>query len=206
MPCPVSSPVPRISISESLWHRRRSRSGRISTELIFYASTGLTVVIMLLMLHLSPLSGYHAAEHMTVHAIEAGEALTPEAVRRMPRVHPRCGTNLMAAASVFLIITSRVGDRFGVLLALIVVMLSWRRIGGWLQYVVTTKPPTDRQLENGIAAGEQLIDRYQERPNYQVSGFKRVWNIGFLQVALGMGSTLAFFTLLQTLLHFRILG
>ena len=30
-------------------------------DLVFYASTGLTVVIMLFMLHLSPLSGYHAA-------------------------------------------------------------------------------------------------------------------------------------------------
>ena len=142
---------------------------------------------------------------MTVHAIEAGEALTPEAVRRMSRVRPMCGTNLMAAASVFLIITSKFGDQFGVMLALVVV-LSWRRIGGWLQYIVTTRPPSDQQIESGIAAGEQLIDRYQEQPNYQVSGLARVWNMGFLQVALGMGSTLAFFTLLDTLFHFQILG
>ncbi len=33
---------------------------------------------------------------MVVHAIEEGEDLTLEKVRPMPRVHPRCGTNLVA--------------------------------------------------------------------------------------------------------------
>jgi uncharacterized protein YqhQ len=33
-----------------------------------------------------------------VHAIERGEPLLAESVRAMPRVHPRCGTNIVAAA------------------------------------------------------------------------------------------------------------
>ena len=35
---------------------------------------------------------YHAAEHMAVHAMEAGLALQSENVRRFPAAHPRCGT------------------------------------------------------------------------------------------------------------------
>src|SRR5438477_4650656 len=50
------------------------------------------------LLRLLPLSGTHGAEHMVVHAIERREPLTYEVVRRMPRVHPRCGTNLAVGA------------------------------------------------------------------------------------------------------------
>lgn len=39
--------------------------------------------------------GYHGAEHMVVHAREAGEPLTVESVRRFPPAHPRCGTSFL---------------------------------------------------------------------------------------------------------------
>jgi len=159
-------------------------------DLPFYLSTVLTIAVFFLLMRLSPLSGYHAAEHMTVHAMEAGEALTPEHVKRMPRVHPRCGTNLLTAAGVFIIITTRVSNQFTVLIALVAVVLGWRSIGGMLQYLVTTKNPSPRQLANGVAAGNQLVDRYLERPGYTATGFARVWKMGFLQTAAGMGLTL----------------
>ena len=143
-------------------------------DLVSYAAVALTSVVMLLFLRLSPLSGYHAAEHMTVHAIEAGEELTPEVVRHMPRVHPRCGTNLLAAASVFMIITSRFSGQVSVIIAMLVVVVGWRTVGGWLQYFVTTKRPSEQQLKNGVAAGNQLMERYQEQPNYQVGGWRRI--------------------------------
>jgi uncharacterized protein YqhQ len=38
---------------------------------------------------------YHGAEHMTIHAYEAGEALSGAAVRRFPKEHPRCGTSFL---------------------------------------------------------------------------------------------------------------
>ena len=39
--------------------------------------------------------GYHGAEHMVVHAHEAGEPLTIDSVRRFPPAHPRCGTSFL---------------------------------------------------------------------------------------------------------------
>ena len=39
--------------------------------------------------------GYHGAEHMVVHANEAGEPLTIQSVRRFPPAHPRCGTSFL---------------------------------------------------------------------------------------------------------------
>lgn len=155
-------------------------------DVAFYITTVLTIVVFFVMMRLSPLAGYHAAEHMTVHAIECGEILTPETVVRMPRVHPRCGTNLLAAAGVFVILSTKMSSSVGVLLALVVVVIGWRTVGGWLQYFVTTKPPTARQLASGIAAGQELLRRYQEQPNRVPTTLERLWNIGFLQTAAGM--------------------
>jgi len=138
------------------------------------------------MMRLSPLSGYHAAEHMTVHAIEAGEALEPDIVSRMPRVHPRCGTNLLAAAGVFTILTTNFSSQITVLTALLVMVLGWRSIGAMLQTFATTKKPSRKQLENGIAAGMELLDKYQEQPTYQLVGIQRILKMGFIQTFAGM--------------------
>ncbi|HMS55958.1 MAG TPA: DUF1385 domain-containing protein, partial [Fimbriimonadaceae bacterium] len=61
----------------------------------------LPLLLFLVGMRLIPLSGIHAAEHMTVHAIEREEPLELETVRRMSRIHPRCGTNLAVAAGIF---------------------------------------------------------------------------------------------------------
>jgi uncharacterized protein YqhQ len=38
---------------------------------------------------------YHGAEHMSIHAYEAGEPLSIESVSRYPPEHPRCGTSFL---------------------------------------------------------------------------------------------------------------
>src|SRR5215207_5683670 len=38
---------------------------------------------------------YHGAEHMTIHALEAGDPLTVDAVRKYPTAHHRCGTEFL---------------------------------------------------------------------------------------------------------------
>jgi len=40
---------------------------------------------------------YHGAEHMTIHAFEHGDPLTPESVEPYPTAHPRCGTAFLLA-------------------------------------------------------------------------------------------------------------
>lgn len=48
--------------------------------------------------------GYHGAEHMTIHAFEAGAELTPKSVARFPEEHPRCGTAFLLTVVVFSIL------------------------------------------------------------------------------------------------------
>ncbi len=169
-----------------------------------YVGTALSAVLMMLMIRFSPLSGYHAAEHMTVHAIETGEDLTPEAVRRMDRVHPRCGSNLLAAAAIFIIITDRLGTDMGVVIALIAVLAGWRQVGALMQKFITTKPPTEKQLASGIAAGRELLAKYQANPGKEVTGFKRLWNAGFLQAASGWIAISLILMGLSWLFHVKI--
>ncbi|MCI0543097.1 MAG: DUF1385 domain-containing protein [Actinobacteria bacterium] len=38
---------------------------------------------------------YHGAEHMSIHAFEAGEPLSVKSVSRFPPEHPRCGTSFL---------------------------------------------------------------------------------------------------------------
>jgi CBS domain-containing protein len=151
-----------------------------------WGSPILAIVLVMLMIRLSPLSGYHAAEHMTVHALEAGEELTLDIVRGMPRVHARCGTNLLAAASVFLIIAGSLSGDLAILLGMVVVVIGWRSVGGYVQTIATTKTPSEKQLENGIQVGRELVAKFQERPAYQVYGFRRIWNSGILQSMGGL--------------------
>lgn len=180
-------------------------TGRFTVfDLVLYGAVALTLGLTLLLLRLSPLAGFHGAEHMTVHAIEAGEELSPDIVRHMPRVHPRCGTNLLAGAGLFMIITSKLSGDFAVLLAMLVVFFGWRTIGGWMQYYATTKIPNEKQLANGVAAGNELLDKYMDDPNHRVTGYGRVWNMGFIQTSGGMAAMFGILSLLQMMLKIRL--
>lgn len=137
---------------------------------------------------LLPIAGVHAAEHMVVHAIERGEPLEPNIVKRMPRVHPRCGTNLAVGSSIFLGIALNPAissEYFRVVLALVATLLLWRRVGGWVQYWITTRPPTDKQIEMGIRTGKALLAKQAQTRFVRVSFLTRLWNSGMFHVMAG---------------------
>jgi uncharacterized protein YqhQ len=53
---------------------------------------------------------YHGAEHMAIHAYEAGEPLSVESVARYRPAHPRCGTNfLMIVILLTIVVFTLVG-------------------------------------------------------------------------------------------------
>lgn len=140
------------------------------------------------LMRLIPLSGTHGAEHQVVHAIERGEPLNPETVRRMPRVHPRCGTNLATGVILYLTIGTLpfvADNELRLILAGLITMIFWRRLGSLIQYYFSTKTPSDKQLAGAIRSGEQLLSRHQERADPPASLFDRIWRSGLLQIMLG---------------------
>ncbi len=165
-------------------------------------------LLFLLSFRVIPLSGVHAAEHQTVHALERGLPLETEIVAQMPRAHPRCGTNLIALVGLVTIglvhLPSLSPD--WILLVLIVTFFAWRSLGTLIQENFTTRRATKKQLESGIKAAKELMAKYQAQPFAQnVSPF-RILNGGMLYSALGM--TLGVNVLLNAInwLALRLIG
>ena len=144
--------------------------------------------LFLLLLRLSPIAGYHAAEHQVVHAIERSEPLVLETVRDMPRVHPRCGTNLVAGMLILLVVGYGLNPFLfegSFLLSALLAFVYWRSLGGWLQQHFTTRPATDRQIESGIRAARELLEQHGRAPYAPGRPPLRLWRMGFLQIMSG---------------------
>jgi CBS domain-containing protein len=145
--------------------------------------------LFLLALRLSPVAGYHAAEHQVVHALERQEPLLPDVVRAMPRVHPRCGTNFVAAAALIGlggVLFPWLGSSAYVASGLLALVF-WRRVGAWTQRHLTTRPASDAQIESGIHAAQQLLARHGERPFAVAPPLLRLWRMGFIPILGGYG-------------------
>jgi len=125
---------------------------------------------------------YHGAEHMTIHALEAGDPLTVDAVRKYPTAHPRCGTEfLVVVILVSIVVFSVVGRQAipvmvasRIVLIPVIAGISYELLrfgarhrdsrivrwifepGIWVQKI-TTKQPTDDMLEVAIVSLEQAL-------------------------------------------------
>lgn len=169
---------------------------------LFAISPYLPLPLVFLLLRLAPMSGTHAAEHQVVHCIERHAPLVPSCVRSMPRVHPRCGTNLFAGFTLFLLTFLGVfcaaqewrwppldGASLAVMLAAPITLIFWRRVGGWIQYWFATRPATDGQIAGAIQAAEQVLSRRRKRLSssrpLRFALPRRIWTMGFPQILLG---------------------
>ena len=166
-----------------------------SMGLIYVALSIVVLALFLLLMRVTRLAGFHAAEHQTVHAVERGERLHPDIVRRMPRSHPRCGTNLVAAVMVFSTLSQAFtyvpafDGGIAQIVAVVATLFTWRSVGTFLQERFTTRPASDRELASGIAAGNELLARYLNSPPTRPGVLKRIWFSGMVQVMSGMGLT-----------------
>jgi uncharacterized protein YqhQ len=125
---------------------------------------------------------YHGAEHMTIHAFEHGDPLTPERIEPYPTAHPRCGTAFLLLVVVVSIVIFAFLPRVNlfvdilVRLALVIPVASISyealRLGaaherspvmrllvapGLLLQGVTTRRPDARMIEVAVASLEEAI-------------------------------------------------
>ena len=126
---------------------------------------------------------YHGAEHMTIHALEAGDPLTTDAVRKYPTAHPRCGTEFLVVVILLSVLlfgflgrdnpVLMVGGRIVLIPVIAAVGYEILRFGakhrsnpivraimapGILVQMITTKRPTDDQIEVAIVSMEQALE------------------------------------------------
>ena len=135
---------------------------------------------------------YHGAEHKTINALEAGAELTPTNVQKFSLIHARCGTAFLLWVMVIAIfvfafvgrpewywlIASRI-----VLLPVIAglayeviryagmhqsnrVLMKLLAPGLWLQRL-TTREPTDDQVEVSILALRRVVEREEAETTEQ---------------------------------------
>ena len=135
---------------------------------------------------------YHGAEHMVVYNWEAKRPVTIANARTFTPEHPRCGTSfLMVVLLVALVVYALVPvQSFGLRLLVRILLLPviagvsyeiiraagkrpqstfWRALvtpGLWLQRAITTRQPSDDQIEVAIHAleGALEIERATEQP------------------------------------------
>jgi uncharacterized protein YqhQ len=125
---------------------------------------------------------YHGAEHMTIHALEAGDPLTVDAVRKYPTAHQRCGTEFLVVVIILSIIAfSLVGRQeplvmivSRILLIPIIAAVGYEilKFGarhranplvkvlmypGILVQMITTKRPTDDMIEVAICSMQEAL-------------------------------------------------
>jgi uncharacterized protein YqhQ len=125
---------------------------------------------------------YHGAEHKTIHALEHGDALTTENVQRYPTAHPRCGTEFLVVVIILSILLFNFVGRQNIavmvasriLLIPVIAALGYEllRLGarfrsnpvvkvvmapGLLVQMITTKQPSDDQVEVAIVSMEQAL-------------------------------------------------
>ena len=130
---------------------------------------------------------YHGAEHMTIHAFEHSDPLTPERIEPYPTAHPRCGTAFLLLVVVVSIAIFAFLPRVNLLIDLVVRLalvipvasISYEalRLGaahersplmrllvapGLLLQRVTTRRPDARMIEVAVASLEEAISGDRE--------------------------------------------
>ncbi len=185
LPSPLPLPLP------AAW--------RETIELVLMGVT--TLGGFLGLIRLSPIAGFHAAEHQVVHALERHVPLLPELVGKLPRVHPRCGTNLLAGSFLLGLggtLTPLLGES-GYVLSGILALFFWRSLGAWLQEHLTTRPATRAQLTQAIHAARTLLERH-EATTRPITPWLRLLNSGMLHMLLGFAIGVGFLWLLGLLI------
>lgn len=123
---------------------------------------------------------YHGAEHMVVSAYEHGDPLTVAGARAHSTRHPRCGTNfLLVVVAVSILVFSLIPGSWGLIakfvsrLALLPVVAGiafeilrlgsrprarWLALPGYWLQTLTTRPPSDDQIEIALQALREVLD------------------------------------------------
>ncbi len=148
----------------------------------------LMLLSFLVLMRISPLSGYHAAEHKVIGAIERFGEPTLERARMMPRAHIRCGSNLLAGVLPLLLIAEPLW-RVSPVVGAIVTILGWSlryHTGYLIQTIFATKEPTEHQLRAGLEAGLTVLKRWREHLGRPVPPLVSIWRRGMAQIFAGM--------------------
>jgi uncharacterized protein YqhQ len=128
---------------------------------------------------------YHGAEHMVIHAFEAGKPLTPDNARAFSTIHPRCGTSfLLIVMTISIFMFSLIPNTWSLVEQFVTRLILLPVIAGvsyeFLKYTfknmnhsivkliampglmlqkITTSSPSDDQIEVAIMALQSALEK-----------------------------------------------
>ncbi|HKH11246.1 MAG TPA: DUF1385 domain-containing protein [Rubrobacter sp.] len=140
----------------------------------FFAAVPILPVLLLFFagMKLSPVGRYHGAEHKAVAAYEKYGEVTLPGAKSSSRIHPRCGTNILAYIVLAGLLDPLVGWWGYAFLQFILISEAWFifgqtrpsiAVGNFFQRYLTTSEPRRAELEVAVESMNRLLEAEQGR-------------------------------------------
>ena len=158
-----------------------SGDGPLGGVFAYFATVPILPILLLFFatMKLSPIGRYHGAEHKAVAAYEKYGEVTLQNARAASRLHPRCGTNILAYIVLAALLDPLIAWWGYAVLQFILISEAWFvfgktrpsiAVGNLLQRYLTTTEPRRAELEVAVESLNQLLKAEQG----QASGELRV--------------------------------
>ena len=121
---------------------------------------------------LSPVGRYHGAEHKAVAAYEKYGEVTLQGAKSSSRIHPRCGTNILAYIVIAALLDPLISWWAYAFLQFILISEAWFvfgrtrpsiAVGNLFQRYLTTTEPRRAELEVAVESMNRLLEAEQGR-------------------------------------------
>jgi uncharacterized protein YqhQ len=147
----------------------------------FFAAFPILPILLLFFagMKFSPVGRYHGAEHKAVAAYEKYGEVTMQGAKSSSRIHPRCGTNILAYIVLATFLDPLISWWAYAFLQFILISEAWFvfgqtrpsiAVGNFFQRYLTTTEPRRAELEVAVESMNRLLEAEQGR----ASGEKRV--------------------------------
>ena len=146
----------------------------------FFAEFPILPILILFFagMKLSPVGRYHGAEHKAVAAYEKYGEVTMQGAKSSSRIHPRCGTNILAYIVIAALLDPLISWWAYAFLQFILISEAWFvfgrtrpsiAVGNLFQRYLTTTEPRRAELEVAVESMNRLLEAEQG-----LAGEKRV--------------------------------
>ena len=140
----------------------------------FFAEFPILPILILFFagMKLSPVGRYHGAEHKAVAAYEKYGEVTMQGAKSSSRIHPRCGTNILAYIVIAALLDPLISWWAYAFLQFILISEAWFvfgrtrpsiTIGNLFQRYLTTTEPRRAELKVAVESMNRLLEAEQGR-------------------------------------------
>ena len=151
-----------------------SGEGALGSVFAFFAEFPILPILLIFFaaMKFTPIGRYHGAEHKAVAAYEKYGEVTLQNAKSSSRIHPRCGTNILAYILLAALLDPLIAWWGYAVLQFILISEAWFvfgstrpsiAVGNFLQRHITTTEPRRAELEVAVESLNRLLLAEEER-------------------------------------------